>query len=192
VIEAIVMAEPGPQMKEGTDVGFHEEQRIGRPWLLAPMAALAAIMVVMFARGLYQQLVLGQPWGDHPLPDAGLVAAAAVGIGVTVGVCCLLLFMRLVTEVRADGLRLAYWPLRTRVVPWSEIREVEAVSYRPIRDYGGWGIRYGGRRKGWAYNASGNRGVRLTLRDGSRLLAGSQRPEALAQAIRARLPSVRP
>jgi hypothetical protein len=54
-------------------------------------------------------------------------------------------------------------------------------TYRPIRDYGGWGIRYG--RGGKAYNVSGNRGVMLELSDGQKLLIGSQRPEELANAI---------
>jgi hypothetical protein len=34
-----------------------------------------------------------------------------------------------------------------------------------------------------AYNVSGDRGVELTLRDGRRVMLGSQRPEELAQAI---------
>ena len=55
-------------------------------------------------------------------------------------------------------------------------------SYRPLADYGGWGVRTGrdGER---VLNARGNRGVRLDLSDGTRLLVGSQRPEALAVAI---------
>ena len=55
-------------------------------------------------------------------------------------------------------------------------------QYRPILDYGGWGIRWGP-GKGWAYNVSGNRGVQLELLDGKQLLIGSQNPEKLAQMI---------
>ena len=49
---------------------------------------------------------------------------------------------------------------------------VQRRQYRPIIDYGGWGIRTGrdGER---VLNARGNRGVRLELADGSRLLIGS-------------------
>ena len=59
---------------------------------------------------------------------------------------------------------------------------LEVVSYRPLADYGGWGIR-SGRDGERVLNARGNRGVRLDLADGSRLLIGSQRPEALALAL---------
>jgi hypothetical protein len=59
------------------------------------------------------------------------------------------------------------------------------VAFRPIMEYGGWGIRRGA--NGWAYNVSGNRGVRLVFRDGSTFLIGSQRAEELELVIRARL-----
>jgi hypothetical protein len=67
-------------------------------------------------------------------------------------------------------------------VPVSQIRAVEIVTYRPIRDVGGWGVRTGpeGER---VLCARGNRGVRLHLADGTRLLIGSQTPEDLARMI---------
>jgi hypothetical protein len=52
-----------------------------------------------------------------------------------------------------------------------------------MREYGGWGVKYGWAGK--AYNISGNRGVQLKLSNGKGLLIGSQRPEELAQAIQA-------
>ena len=58
----------------------------------------------------------------------------------------------------------------------------EARTYRPILEYGGWGIRYTMGR-GWAYNVSGNQGVQLELASGKRILIGSQRAEELARAI---------
>ena len=56
------------------------------------------------------------------------------------------------------------------------------MTFRPIADYGFWGVR-SGRDGTRALIARGNRGVRLELADGSFLLIGSQRPEALARAI---------
>ena len=62
------------------------------------------------------------------------------------------------------------------------ISRIEVVTYRPIADFGCWGISFGrdGER---ALIARGNRGVRLVLNDGTKLLIGSQRPEALARAL---------
>ena len=78
------------------------------------------------------------------------------------------------------------FPLYRRRIPRSNIARAESVTYHPIREYGGWGIR------GWgddvALNARGNRGVRLTLTNRKRVLIGSQRPEALESALRADAP----
>ncbi len=94
--------------------------------------------------------------------------------------------LRLDVETREDALVVHFFPLRRRVVPYAAIRRCAAVTYRPIVEYGGWGIRWGGPRK-WAYNVRGDRGVLLELADGGTLLVGSQRPGELARAIGLRL-----
>jgi hypothetical protein len=92
--------------------------------------------------------------------------------------------LRMTTEVTPSEVRVwfGWFPTYRRVVLITAIQRLEVVRYRPMVDYGGWGIRTGrdGER---ALNARGDRGVRLFLSDGSRLLIGSQRPEALALAI---------
>jgi hypothetical protein len=94
--------------------------------------------------------------------------------------------VKLVTEVDDTEIRAQFvFMWRTRHIPFTGIREAEAVTYRPIVDYGGWGIRRGA--NGWAYNVSGNRGVRIQFRDGSHFLIGSQRAEELERTIRERM-----
>lgn len=90
--------------------------------------------------------------------------------------------MRLITQVDDHSINLRYLGLlKTRTVPISAIRNARARTYRPILEYGGWGIRFGAR--GWAYNVSGTQGVQLELEDARPLLIGSQRAEELAEAI---------
>ncbi|WP_231184545.1 hypothetical protein [Haladaptatus sp. DYF46] len=100
----------------------------------------------------------------------------------------------LVTEVRDDGLYLKFFPfhLRFRRIPFEEITAVESSEYSAMRDYGGWGIRWGlsltrdglsWDEKGTAYIVDGSEGVRIT-RDGTRpLLVGSERADELRRAI---------
>jgi hypothetical protein len=92
--------------------------------------------------------------------------------------------LHMTTEASPSEIRIWFgWaPGRVRVVPIGNVRSVEVVSYRPIADYGFWGVR-AGRDGEKAYIARGNRGVRIELKDGSRYLIGSQRPDALATAI---------
>jgi len=91
---------------------------------------------------------------------------------------------RLTTEVRGGRLYIRFFPrhLSFRRIQLDDVARCDAVTYRPVRDYGGWGIKGG--RGSRAYNVSGNRGVRIDYADGTHLLIGSQRPDELAHAIR--------
>ncbi|WP_321170538.1 hypothetical protein [Halobaculum limi] len=91
--------------------------------------------------------------------------------------------LRLQTEVRADGIYLKMWPLHRsfRHIPWSEIERYEATEYRPLRDFGGWGLRWAPGKI--AYNVSGTEGVWIERTDGRAVLVGSQRAEEFARGI---------
>ena len=92
-------------------------------------------------------------------------------------------FIRLVTEVRTGGVFVRLWPF-----PFSRIRldgatSIRSVTYRPIRDYGGWGyrIKLGTGKRAW--NARGDRGVLIEYDNGKSMLIGSQSPDRLLRAI---------
>lgn len=154
---------------------FREEQRFRAPWLWLLILLVVAVNWWTFV----QQIVLGKPVGNRPGPN-WLVWLTWLLFGV--GLPLFFYRLALVVEVHDDAVYVRFKPLINRRIPADEIQEAEVTTYRPIREYGGWGVRGVGRRN-VAYNVSGNRGVRLTLRDGSRVLIGSQRPEALAAAI---------
>jgi hypothetical protein len=68
-------------------------------------------------------------------------------------------------------------------IPFSEIVDLDPVTYSPLREFGGWGIRFGfGGKRAWTIR--GNRAVRLKLRNGKLFYLGSQDPEGLAEQIR--------
>ena len=155
---------------------FAETQRFRQWWILAVVGLITVGSLWAFV----QQVVLGEPFGDDPAPDWAVIAiVAAFGI-VLPG---FILSLKLETEVRRDAVLVRLWPIHRSWVriPLATIQEAEAVTYRPIREYGGWGLRYG--PNGKAYNVSGNRGVQLAYGAGRRLLIGSRRPEELARTI---------
>jgi hypothetical protein len=92
-----------------------------------------------------------------------------------------LLFLELQVTVQDSGVRIRMLPFANRTITPAQIARWEARTYRPIREYGGWGVRFGPR--GRAYNVSGTRGVEITLDSGKRVLIGSQRSDDLAAAI---------
>ncbi len=121
-------------------------------------------------------------FGKVGVTPATLVAPTVLG-----AVAVLLLLGNLRVEVFETHLAVRMFPLtRQHRFAWSELRRCDARTYRPILEYGGWGVRWS--RAGKAYNVYGNRGVQLEFLDGKRLLIGSQRAEELAEAIRARAP----
>jgi len=89
--------------------------------------------------------------------------------------------VRLRVEVSRDSLQIRYRPFMSWTISATEIVWHEAVSYRPMRDWGGWGVRFAGKDR--AYTMAGERGVRLRLSDGRHVLIGSRTPERLAAAI---------
>lgn len=156
---------------------FREVQRFRQPWYWAiQIPALAALGYIVF-----RQFVLGKPVGNHPASNTSLAIIAAMAVLFVVW----FIKLELGTEVRDDVLEIRFRGLfARRVIPLAQIQHFEAKTYRPIRDYGGWGVRRGA--AGMAYNVSGNRGVELRLADGKSLLIGSERPEELVLALQTR------
>lgn len=102
-------------------------------------------------------------------------------VGLALLVCVAVGSLRMNTTVTPEGVVVSYGFLGSTRVALSDIARAQAVVYRPIRDYGGWGIRGFANRRAW--NVRGDRGVLLVRSDGSTLLIGSQRPRELLSAL---------
>ncbi|MBE2232177.1 MAG: hypothetical protein IAE85_01645 [Anaerolinea sp.] len=157
---------------------FREVQRFRQLWVWLLILGVAAIQWY----GWVQQILLGQPYGDNPGPD-WMVWLFWVLFGI--GLPLFFFWLRLVVEVNDEGVWLRFIPLTRLTIRFADIERCEAVDYRPLRQYGGWGVR--GFNSNRAYNVSGRQGVRLTLRNGNVVLIGSQRAADLALAIDSRL-----
>ncbi len=101
-----------------------------------------------------------------------------------VALLLLLLFIPHTIELQHRVLRVSFGLLRlvSWTFPLQDIEKAEAVTYLPFKSYLGWGIRRG-RDKSLGLTMRGNRGVMLQLRDGRRVLVGSQQPDDLVLAI---------
>ena len=161
---------------------FREVQGFRQWWLWVLLLVTALGTVGLFGYGISVQVIQGTPWGDNPMSDGGLIVTAVATTLLTVGMAALLLSARLITEVHSDGLHIRFFPLRWKVIPYETIASYQARTYHPIREYGGWGIRWG--REGKAYIVGGNEGLQLLLNDGRKVLVGSQRAQELEAAVR--------
>ncbi|WP_245800274.1 DUF6141 family protein [Haladaptatus litoreus] len=108
---------------------------------------------------------------------------SVIGLALVGAIAAFVYSIRLTTEVRNDGIYVKMWPLHQsfRRVSWSEIERYEAKTYDPIREFGGWGIRWTPGKI--AYNVSGNRGVWIQRTNGRDILIGTQHVEKFVTAI---------
>ncbi len=146
---------------------FHEEQYFD--WrVYAIIAAVEALTAMGFLHR--------NAWSRE------LIAGVAIGTLLLLSLAVVVL--RMTTEVTPTEVRVWFgWiPIYRREIPAAGIKRVEPISFRPIADYGFWGVR-AGRDGERVLIARGGRGVRIELVDGSTFVIGSQRTEELALAI---------
>lgn len=151
---------------------FREEQRFGW-WAYAILAVIVSLTWAALN-------------GRGPAA-AGFVsrhAPLSVAMGFGLPMMLVVFVLRMTTLVTPTDVRVwfGFVPSYRRAISLAGISKVEVVQYRPIVHSMGWGVRIArdGER---ILNARGDRGVRLHLVDGSKVLLGSQRPEELALAL---------
>jgi hypothetical protein len=161
------------QYKSDNITLFHEQQRITMWWFWLIMFCINAF----FLYGLYKQLITGQPFGNNPASDTGLIFVTLFIILLT----SFFLLTKLETKIKPDGLYVRLFPihLRFRHFRWTEIHRAYIRQYSPIKEYGGWGVRYGLGGRGKAYNVSGNMGLQVEFIDKKKLLIGTHKPEEM-------------
>jgi hypothetical protein len=164
---------------------FKEEQKFGSRSLYLIMAAIYAIPVSIFLYAFYQQFVLKQPWGDKPMSDSGLILTAILVLAVLSITSFLLFGSKLSVEVTNENLQFTFKPFINKTTKYfkSDIEKFEIREYKPIKEYGGWGIKQGIKSIGKAYNVRGNIGLQLYLKNGKKVLIGTQRGVAINRAM---------
>jgi hypothetical protein len=114
--------------------------------------------------------------------NAGSLAVALICLGtsalihVTLG--------GLLVTVETGGVRVGLGRMRLlrAYIPFGDVTGIESVTYRPLKEFGGWGLR--GSRKKRAWTARGNQAVVLSTHDGRRIYIGSDEPSKLEGRIR--------
>ena len=147
---------------------YKEQQRFRQWWLWAIILGLTIfwLSLILISRELIVVLLA-------LILDLGLIV--------------FMYSLKLDTEVTHTGVRIKFWPFHRRwlLFEFSTFESVQEVKYRPLADYGGWGIRYGifHELHAKAYTVSGNRGVMIRMTDESNVLIGSRNPEVLMSSI---------
>jgi hypothetical protein len=157
---------------------FSETQKFKQWWIWVILIGING--TILF--GIVQQLFLNQQFGDKPMSDIGLIIT---GIFITLISGTFFLF-KLETQIKDDGIYVRFFPLQGsfRFYSWESISKLEVREYKPIIEYGGWGIRGFGKNR--ALNVSGNKGLQLEFKDGKKLLIGTNKSDELSEVIHQR------
>lgn len=162
---------------------FKEIQKFKQLWIWIILLTAGLICAGTFGYGFYIQIIQGQKFGNKPMSDNELIIVFISVIILFVLIFLLIGFAKLTTVIDKNGIEYRFFPLhfRTHRIEWNSVEKYEVIKYHPIRDYGGWGIRYG--RKGKAYNVSGNIGLQLYLKSGKNILIGTQKEKELIEFL---------
>lgn len=146
---------------------YSETQKMDTIWPLALMALTLVFNWFIYFRQGHEDL------------DFLYASTGTVGL-----VCLLFLVLRLKLEIDGKSIQYRFYPFHFswQTINWSDVASAEVRKYKPLSEFGGWGLRVG--FKGKAYTVSGNKGLQLHLKNGKKVLFGTGRPDALASFLK--------
>ena len=162
---------------------FSEEQKLKRwrIWLVSIVPFLTVLGPIGY--GIYSQEVLNKPFGNNSQSSTGLILTALFLVLFTGLIVLLVTNMKLKTKINHEGIWVAFPPMmrKWKIISPEEIENYEVRTFR-AREFGGHGIKRRW-RNGKALTISGNTGLQLYLKDGKKILIGTQKKQAIEYAM---------
>ncbi|MCL7763022.1 hypothetical protein MPF19_06295 [Polaribacter sp. Z014] len=155
---------------------FKEKQRFRQTWLILVLIFSTIVPIAIIIKKHIEE--------NTPVTIKDFLTTI---ITIVVSIAVIFLF-KLTSRIDEKGIHYQFFPLHfsVKTIPWNEISKAYVRKYQPITEFGGWGIKGGfffnkGREK--AVNVSGNIGIQLLLKDGEKLLIGTQLKEEAKRVL---------
>ena len=161
-----------------TEVLFKETQRFRQWWLWLILIGLNGVNVwFLIEKYIYKKAFPDTTYHSY--------SGAEVGCIIVLLVTALIMITKLETMIDTNRIEVRFFPFHLKVKTFlaQNIGLAYVRKYKPLSEYGGWGLRNGLAAKGKAYNISGNQGIQLVFKDGSWLLIGTQKPDEAGAAL---------
>ncbi len=144
---------------------FIESQKVKQAWIIVLM-----ITVTIFSIINYVQM---------PASFSSIAPLVIIFIANLI-----LIALKLNTKINKQGIYFQLFPFQFKYneISWNDVLTIEVRKYKPIREYGGWGYRFSF-KNGKAYNISGNMGLQIVLKNGDKILIGTQKPDELMEFL---------
>ena len=150
------------------NLNFKESQRFRKLWIW---------LVLLLAIGIwgYNRFTMLNDFISNRLFIEVIVIVLIVGF---------ILSTNLNTIIDQQGVKVKFFPFHFnwKVYKWNEIEDIGIRTYSPLREFGGFGLRFN--LNGKAYNVAGNKGIQIKFKSGKKLLIGTQKHQQAGEIIR--------
>jgi len=156
---------------------FKEEQRFTQTWIIVLVMSGAIIPLFIILDEYLKNDTAYSTWEWVLILGLTLLAPAIIFV------------FKLYTRIDESGIHYKYFPFhfRFKTIPWEDIAKAYVRTYDAISEYGGWGLKGGvfwKKSKGTAINVSGDIGIQLELKNGKKILIGTNLEEDARMVLR--------
>lgn len=155
---------------------FVEEQKMNQLWIF-----------IIFSIGLMVAfLPIFKEWNFIKHQQIGEQIGSFLGPIIVILVFIFIRKISLKTKINKDGIFYQFLPIHFsfKKISWNEIEHISIRKYNAIAEYGGWGLKYGiFTNRGMSITTNGDIGLQLELKNGKKILIGTNRPEQLKQVL---------
>ncbi len=160
---------------------FRDNQWI---WILLIVASLSALLPLLY--GMYWQIDQGEPWGNEPMSDQGLILLFLF-ILVSLGVASFMIVnVKLELTIDERGVHYRFPPIKSKwqTITKGQISDFSLEKRFRIFESGGLGYHRNRLNKTRSMRISGGKHLALKLINGEKFLFGTQNLEGLESAMK--------
>jgi len=155
---------------------FKEEQRFNQPLVIVGLSI--AFIVIGFSTMKEWETIAQNSFTEK--------IGTLSGILIIILVSLLFLNLNLKTRIDEKGIYYQYKPLHfsIKLIPWEQISKCYIRKFNAITEFGGWGIKFSFRKKkGKSFTTKGSIGLQIELKNGGKILIGTQKKEELQRVL---------
>jgi hypothetical protein len=155
---------------------FIEEQRFNQLWI---------IVIVIVSMVIPLGIILGTYIKD---PSSFSVEQLIIILGLSILAPGIIFLFKLYSRIDEKGIHYKFFPFHWshKIIEWYDIDKIYVRKYDALSEYGGWGFKGGAlwnKAKGKAINVSGEIGIQLELKNGKKLLIGTQKSKEVETVL---------
>ncbi|SFS80392.1 hypothetical protein [Lutibacter maritimus] len=155
---------------------FIEEQKFNQPLVFIGLFFVFTIV----------SITTFQNWEVISNGNIGAKIGSISGIIIVLLVALLFIFLKLKTRIDEIGIHYQFYPfhLNSKTITWNLISKCYIRNYNAISEYGGWGIKFSYfKKKEKSFTTKGNIGLQLELKNGKKILLGTQLKDSLQKTL---------